>query len=123
MYHTNIAESLQLSTSQVKATIDLLAEGATVPFISRYRKEMTGSLDEIKVTAIRELVSKFTELDKRRKAIIESLSSRDLLSNSLKQSLLHAKELVTLEDIYLPYKQKRKTRALIAREKGLEALA
>ena len=123
MYHTNIAELLQLSTSQVKATIDLLAEGATVPFISRYRKEMTGSLDEIKVTAIRELVSKFTELDKRRKAIIESLSSRDLLSNSLKQSLLHAKELVTLEDIYLPYKQKRKTRALIAREKGLEALA
>lgn len=123
MYHKNIAESLQLPISQVKATIDLLAEGSTVPFISRYRKEMTGSLDETKVMAIRELVTKFTELDKRRKSIMESLNGRDLLSNSLQESLLKAKELVTLEDIYLPYKQKRKTRALIAREKGLQALA
>ena len=123
MYHRNIADTLQLSVSQVGATADLLAEGATIPFISRYRKEMTGALDETKVTAIRELIAKFTEIDKRRKAIMESLSGRDLLSDVLKNSLLKAKELVTLEDIYLPYKQKRKTRALIARERGLEALA
>lgn len=122
-HHNRIAAALQISMQQVAATAGLLAEGATIPFISRYRKEMTGLLDEIQVTAIRDLVAKFTELDKRCHTIIASLTERDLLTDTLKSSLRKADNLVTLEDIYLPYKQKRKTRAMMAREKGLEPLA
>jgi uncharacterized protein len=122
-HHKRIAAALQLSLPQVAATAELLEEGATVPFISRYRKEMTGLLDETQVMAVRELVAKFTELDKRRQTIIDSLTARDLLTDTLKSSLGKADDLVTIEDIYLPYKQKRKTRAMMAREKGLEPLA
>jgi protein Tex len=122
-HHNRIASTLQISIHQVAATAGLLAEGATIPFISRYRKEMTGLLDEVQVTAVRELVAKFTELDKRRQTIIDSLTTRDLLTDALKGRLQKADNLVTIEDIYLPYKQKRKTRAMIAREKGLEPLA
>lgn len=122
-HHTRIAATLKISQQQVTATAGLLAEGATVPFISRYRKEVTGLLDEIQVTAIRELVAKFTALDKRRQAIIESLKERDLFTDALKKNLVNADDLATLEDTYLPFKQKRKTRAMMAKEKGLEPLA
>ena len=122
-HYTSIATTLDISIPQVTATAELLAEGATVPFISRYRKEMTGLLDEIQVTAIRELVAKFTELDKRRKTILELLTERQLLSGELKSSIENADNIVTLEDLYLPFKQKRKTRAKMARELGLEPLA
>lgn len=118
-----IATSLQISVQQVNSTAGLLADGATVPFISRYRKEMTGSLDETQVTAVRDLISQFAELEKRRQTILKSLTTRDLLSDTLKAQLLQADNLPTLEDIYLPHKQKRKTRAMVAREKGLEPLA
>ena len=122
-YNNRIASELQVSVQQVIATAELLAEGATVPFISRYRKEMTGSLDETQVAAVRDLTAQFTELDKRRQTILNSLTTRDLLTDKLKAALHKADDLLTLEDIYLPHKQKRKTRAMMAREKGLEPLA
>lgn len=122
-YNSRIASDLQISTQQVIATAGLLAEGATVPFISRYRKEMTGSLDETQVAAVRDLTAQFTELDKRRQTILNSLTTRDLLTDKLEADLQKADDLVTLEDIYLPHKQKRKTRAMMARDKGLEPLA
>jgi uncharacterized protein len=122
-YHTIIAKELRIPASQVAATVDLLADGATVPFISRYRKETTGSLDEVQVTAIRNRLAGLAELDKRRQSIIESLTKRELLSEELQVSLYRADTLTSLEDIYLPYKPKRRTRAMIASEKGLEPLA
>ncbi len=122
-HHTIIAQELRISIPQVAATVDLLADGATVPFISRYRKEATGSLDEVQVTAIRDRLAGLAELDKRRQSIIESLVKRELLTGELKASLYRADNLTSLEDLYLPYKPKRRTRAMIACEKGLEPLA
>jgi len=122
-HNSRISSDLQISAKQVAATARLLAEGGTVPFISRYRKEVTGSLDEVQVAAIRDQLSRLSELDKRRQKIIDSLSTRDLLTDQLKTNLSKAEDLATLEDIYLPHKQKRKTRAMMAREKGLEPLA
>ena len=122
-HQTIIAEELRIPTSKVAATVELLADGATVPFISRYRKEATGSLDEVQVTAIRNRLAGLAELDKRRQSIMDSLVERDLLSDELKASLYGAENLTSLEDIYLPYKPKRRTRAMIACEKGLEPLA
>jgi len=118
-----IANRLQLPLKQIVATARLLNEGATVPFISRYRKELTGSLDEVQVTAIRDQLAHLREVDKRRQTILTSLSSRELLTAQLKNDLTLAEDLSTLEDLYLPHKLKRKTRALKAREKGLEPLA
>ena len=118
-----IAKELRIPIAQVAATVNLLADGATVPFISRYRKEATGSLDEVQVTAIRNRLAVLAELDTRRLSIIESLAARELLSGELHASLCKADNLASLEDIYLPYKPKRRTRAMIAREKGLEPLA
>jgi uncharacterized protein len=122
-YYTKIAGELQISATQVEAAALLLAEGATVPFISRYRKELTGSLDEVQVAAIRDQLAGLAELDKRRQAIIESLAARELLSAELQAGLQSAADLATLEDLYLPYRLKRKTRAMMAMEKGLEPLA
>jgi len=122
-HQTIIAKELRIPLSQVAATVDLLADGATVPFISRYRKEVTGSLDEVQVTAIRDRLAALAELEKRRQSIIESLVKRELLSAELKANLYGADDLTSLEDIYLPYKPKRRTRAMIACEKGLEPLA
>lgn len=122
-HHDRIARDLQVSLKQVAATVRLLAEGATVPFISRYRKEVTGSLDEVQVAAVRDQLARLTELEKRRQTIMDSLAARDLLTDELKAGLHAAGELATLEDIYLPHRQKRKTRAMVAREKGLEPLA
>jgi protein Tex len=101
----------------------LLEEGSTVPFIARYRKEATGSLDEVAITAIRDRLGQLKDLDARREAILKSLEERGLLTDELKQKIMQAETLTTLEDIYLPFKPKRRTRATIAREKGLEPLA
>ncbi len=118
-----IAGELSVGVAQVQATALLIGEGATVPFISRYRKEATGSLDEVAVTAIRDRLEQLAELDKRRAAILKSLIERDLLTPELKAKVLAAQALNILEDIYLPYRPKRRTRATIAREKGLAPLA
>ena len=118
-----IAQALNIVPQQVVATAQLLEEGATVPFISRYRKELTGSLDEVQVAAIRDQLAELAALAKRRKTMLESLANRELLSAALEKGLQQAKDLTTLEDIFLPYKQKRKTKASMAKEKGLEPLA
>jgi uncharacterized protein len=118
-----IAQELGINARQVSATIDLLNDGGTVPFIARYRKEATGSLDEVVVTSIRDRLQQLEDMSKRRQSICKSLEERALLSDDLKNKILAAKTLVELEDVYLPYKQKRKTRASAARERGLEPLA
>jgi len=122
-YLKTIAQELHIRVEQAATTATLLADGATVPFISRYRKEATGLLDEIQITAIRDRLGQLVELDKRRQAIVTSLAERDLLSPELKAALQAAASMTILEDIYLPYRPKRRTRSLIAREKGLEPLA
>jgi uncharacterized protein len=118
-----IAQELSLTPKQVQVTADLLNEGATVPFIARYRKEATGSLDEVAITAVRDRLNQLMELDKRREAILKSLEERGQLTDELKEKILSAETMVVLEDIYLPYRPKRRTRATIAKEKGLEPLA
>lgn len=118
-----LSNSLSIKDWQVKNTVKLLDEDATVPFISRYRKEATGSLDETQVLAIKEQYEKLQEVDKRREAIIKSIEEQEKLTPELRQKLENTYILSELEDIYLPYKPKRKTRASIAREKGLEPLA
>jgi uncharacterized protein len=118
-----IAKELVIKPSQVKAVAELLDEGATVPFIARYRKEATGSLDEIAITAIRDRLGQLKELDKRREAIVKSLKERGLLTEELKDDIGGAESLTILEDIYLPFRPKRRTRATVAKEKGLEPLA
>ena len=118
-----IAAELKLITKQVHATALLLDDGATVPFISRYRKEATGSLDEVAVTAIRDRLNQLAELDARRDAIIKSLEERNLLTDELSEKIDKAQTMTELEDIYLPFRPRRRTRATIAKEKGLEPLA
>ncbi|MGC1456454.1 MAG: Tex family protein [Nitrospirota bacterium] len=118
-----IAAELNVSEKQVQACAALLDEGATVPFISRYRKEATGSLDEVAVFAVRDRLAQLRELDKRREAVLKSLEEMDLLTGELKAKVLKATTLTVLEDIYLPFRPKRRTKATIAREKGLEPLA
>jgi len=122
-HHESIARELNIKTGQVAAVADLLQEGSTVPFIARYRKEATGLLDEIQITAIRDRQLQLIELEKRRQAIIASLSERDLLDEKLHQAIATAPNLTTLEDLYLPHRPKRRTRSIIAMEKGLEPLA
>ena len=118
-----IANEIGVRDFQVLNTIHLLKEGATVPFIARYRKEMTGSLDEVQISAIRDRYEKILELEKRREAIIASVTEQGFMTPDLERQLLEASALSELEDIYLPYRPKRRTRATIAREKGLEPLA
>jgi len=118
-----IAGDLGIGKAQVEATAMLLGEGATVPFIARYRKEVTGTLDEVHITAIRDRLAQLAELDKRREAILKSLAERELLTDELKGRIDAAETLAVLEDIYLPFRPKRRTRATAAREKGLEPLA
>ena len=120
---SKIAQELSLNSKQVQATADLLNEGGTVPFIARYRKEATGSLDEVAITTIRDRLNQLMELDKRREAILKSLEERGQLTDELKEKILSAETMVVLEDIYLPYRPKRRTRATVAKEKGLEPLA
>ena len=121
--YSKIASALGIQENQVRKTIELLDEGGTIPFISRYRKEATGSLDEVQVGQIRDLRDQYVELEKRREAILKSLKELEKLTPELEKAVRSAETLAKLEDIYLPYKPKRKTRAMAAREKGLQALA
>jgi uncharacterized protein len=118
-----IAAELKVQPRQVLSTARLFAEGATVPFIARYRKEATGSLDEVAITSIRDRLLNLAELDQRREAILKSLAERNLLSDELQAAVHRAETLTALEDVFQPYRPKRRTRAIIARELGLEPLA
>jgi len=122
-HYKKIAAELGVAEKQVNATVELLDEGATVPFISRYRKEVTGSLDEVQVAAVRDRIQQLRDLDKRREAILKSLTEMGKLTPELEAKINEAETMVSLEDIYLPYRPKRKTRATTAREKGLQPLA
>ncbi len=122
-HYLKIATELNISLKALEATANLLDEGATVPFISRYRKEVTGSLDEVDVAAIRDRMEQLRELDKRREAILKSIKDQEKLTPELEAKINAAETMAVLEDIYLPYKPKRRTKATIAREKGLEPLA
>jgi uncharacterized protein len=122
-YIDQISKGLQLQAFQVENTMQLLGEGATLPFIARYRKEMTGSLDEVQIANVKEELARLTELDKRRESILEAIDKQEKLTDELRARIEVCTELNQLEDLYLPYKQKRKTRAVMAKEKGLEPLA
>ena len=118
-----IAKKLGLHDWQVENTIRLMDEGATIPFISRYRKEMTGSLDEVQLLHIKNDYNRLKELDARRESIIKSIEEQEKMTPELMQKIKAAETMAELEDIYLPYRPKRRTRATVAREKGLEPLA
>ena len=118
-----ISKEISQPLKNVVAVAQLLAEGATVPFISRDRKEMTGSMDEVMITAIRDRIEQLRELDKRRETVISSIEKQGKLTPELMSAVVMAQTLAELEDIYLPYRPKRKTRASAAKEKGLEPLA
>jgi protein Tex len=119
----HIAQQLSVSLKSLAATIELLDEGSTVPFIARYRKEVTGNLDEVQIRAIEEKLAYFRELEDRRKTVLETIDSQGKLTAELKARIEAVLEKTELEDLYLPYKPKRRTKASIAREKGLEPLA
>ncbi len=118
-----IGAALSLIEKQVENTINLLEKEATVPFIARYRKDQTGGLDETQILAIKELLSSLQELEKRKEFVLKTIEEQNQLTTELKEKILQAKSLIELEDLYLPYKQKRKTRGVKAKEKGLEPLA
>ncbi len=118
-----IAQNLNLSEKNVKATLALLAEGATIPFISRYRKEVTGSLDEVQVADIQSESKRLEDIDKRRESILGSIEEQGKLTRDLRRRIEQTWSMTELEDLYLPYKRKRKTRADTAKERGLEPLA
>ena len=122
-YATTIANRLELNVRQVEKTIELLEQGATVPFIARYRKEATGSLNEVQIAAIRDLLLKLKELDKRRETILASIEEQGKLTPELRKQIEAAESMTDLEDLYLPYRPKRRTRATIAIEKGYEPVA
>ena len=118
-----ISKELNVDQWKVQSTAELLDEGATVPFIARYRKEKTGSLDEVEITAIRDRLGQLAELDARKASILKSLEQHGHLNDELKEKVTAALTMAVLEDIYLPYRPKRRTRATVAKEKGLELLA
>jgi len=120
---SRIASELSLSEAQIAATAQLFAEGATVPFIARYRKEATGGMDEVQIMAVRDRIQQLTDLEKRREAILKSLDERKLLSADLKKKVLAAETMTRLEDVFAPYRPKRRTRATMAKDRGLEPLA
>lgn len=122
-YALQIAQELQLTEEQVKNTLSLLEGGATIPFISRYRKEATGSLDEVQIGQIRDLHIRYVELDKRRATILDSIAEQGKLTPELESKINAVMTMSELEDLYLPYRPKRRTRAMMAVEKGLEPLA
>jgi protein Tex len=118
-----ICRELNIDLKAVENTLRLLSDGATIPFIARYRKEWTGGLDEVKLIAIRDRAQKLEELDKRRETVLNTIREQGNLSDELENSINQAQTLTEIEDLYLPYKPKRKTRASVARERGLEPLA
>ena len=119
----HIAKLLNVPMKGLVAVIELLDEGATVPFIARYRKEVTGNLDEVQIRDIQEKLEYFRELEERRETVLASIAEQGKLTPELKARIDAALEKTELEDLYLPYKPKRRTKASIAREKGLEPLA
>jgi len=122
--HTQtVCAELGIGPQQVSATAALLEDGGTVPFIARYRKEVTGSLDEVAITAIRDRLAQLEELDKRRQSILNTLEETEQLTDELRGAVQAAETMSALEDVYLPYRPKRRTRATVARERGLEPLA
>lgn len=122
-YSKTISESLPYSQESIRAVLSLTEDGATIPFIARYRKERTGNLDEVAIEAIIQAARKFKEFDERKEAILKSIESQGLLTDELRAKFNQCSSSADLEDLYLPYKPKRKTRASIAREHGLEPLA
>ena len=123
LYTDHIAGQLEVAAWQVEHCIELFEEGATVPFISRYRKERTGALDEMQVAAVRHYWLRFTELEKRKAAILSSIEEQGKLTDDLRRAIENEVDAQTVEDLYLPYRPKRRTRASVAREKGYEPLA
>ncbi len=119
----NIAKDLSLKDTAVNSTVSLFLDGATTPFIARYRKERTGGLDETEIRSIHEKLEYYKELEKRKETILKSIKSQDKLTPELKEKIQKCTDKTRLEDIYLPYKPKKKTRASVAKEKGLEPLA
>ncbi len=122
-YTKLIASQLDARPPQVSAAIELMDSGNTLPFIARYRKEMTGGLDEEQLREIGELLSRLRALDERRETVLAAIDDQDKLTPRLEKEIRAAETLTALEDLYQPYKKKRKTRATVARELGLEALA
>jgi len=122
-YAIELSKELGLKPEQVDRTLALSEEGATVPFIARYRKEATGGLDEVQIQTILDRASERAELDSRRETILRTIEGQGKLTPELTQAIQRAKTRTELEDLYLPYKPKRRTRAAIARERGLEPLA
>ena len=120
---TYIKQQTQLSSKSIENTISLLNEDATIPFISRYRKEMTGNLDELQIGEIVKYKETFEALEKRKKAILKALEEQNVLTSALEEKVINSKDLIALEDLYLPFKKKRKTKAETARLQGLEPLA
>ncbi|KWX82527.1 hypothetical protein AXF24_12005 [Streptococcus pneumoniae] len=118
-----ISVALGITEKQIKNTLSLLNEGATIPFISRYRKEVTGGLDEVQIENIKEQNDKLCELAKRKETIVNTIGEQGKLTPELQKRIENSWDATELEDIYLPYKPKRKTRAEAARQKGLEPLA
>lgn len=123
LFNKIVSSALNISEKQVENTIRLLDEGATIPFISRYRKEVTGALDEVQIGNIKEQYDKLRELEKRKQTIITTIDEQGKLTPDLRTRLENSWDAMEIEDIYLPYKPKRRTRAEVAREKGLEPLA
>src|SRR3712207_5662200 len=123
LFHQKISETLNIAEKQVGNTLRLLEEGATVPFISRYRKEATGGLDEVQIEHIKEQYDKLCEIAKRKETVLSTIDQQGKLTAELEKRIRDTWSPTELEDIYLPFKPKRKTRAEIARQKGLEPLA
>src|SRR5580693_6940569 len=123
IYIKKIAEKLNFSLKQINNIYDLQAEGATIPFMARYRKEATGNMDEVQINDVVEQIKYFTELEKRKETVIKTIEGLGKLTPELKHRIADCYDATVLEDIYLPYKPKRKTRATTAIEKGLEPLA
>ncbi|MEI6019651.1 MAG: Tex family protein, partial [Bacteroidota bacterium] len=121
--HFKIADLLNLNSKDITATVRLLDEGGTIPFISRYRKEATGSLDEVQIMQIRDEIERLRQLEQRKESVLKSIDSQGKLTDELHALIIAAETLTQVEDLYLPYKPKRRTKATMAREKGLEPLA
>ena len=120
---SSVAKELNLKLSQVENTVNLFDEGATVPFIARYRKEVTGNLDEEQIREVIEKVTYYRNLEKRKEEVIRLIEEQRKLTEELKASITKALKLQEVEDLYLPYKKKKKTKADIAKDQGLEPLS
>ncbi|MBT8038436.1 MAG: RNA-binding transcriptional accessory protein [Verrucomicrobiae bacterium] len=123
VFVARISTELSLNTQHVAATAKMFSEGATVPFIARYRKEVTGGMDEVQITHVRDRLVQLADLEKRRDVIVKSLDERKLLTDALKKKIAGAETMTRLEDIFAPYRPKRRTRATMAKDRGLEPLA